>query len=160
MPVAQIFEWPHPQIDEDWNSGEQRWREITPLAYQELRTTVPLRQEAQNAFMQAEPAHTPIPDDWREMSNADLNGSHIPGSADEKIRRSIEAVQEFNAGLDKEDQWSITPTVLQKLSGSNANRIKDYLSRHPEIAQMLKQYNSGFGYHQNRYRGDPREAMR
>lgn len=55
MPVAQIFEWPHPQIDEDWNRGEQRWREITPLAYQELRTTVPLRQEAQNAFMQAEP---------------------------------------------------------------------------------------------------------
>ena len=108
----------------------------------------------------SEPAHTPIPDDWREMSNAELNGSHIPGSADEKIRRSIEAVQEFNAGLDKEDQWSITPTVLQKLSGSNANRVKDYLSRHPDIAEMLKQYNSGFGYHQNRYRGDPREAMR
>ena len=25
---------------------------------------------------------------------------------------------------------------------------------------MLEQYNSGFGYHQNRYRGDPREAMK
>ena len=108
----------------------------------------------------SEPAHTPIPDDWREMSNAELNGSHIPGSADEKIRRSIAAVQDFNAGLDKEDQWSITPTTLKKLSGSNGNRVKDYLGRHPETAQMLEQYNSGFGYHQNRYRGDPRDAMR
>ncbi|MGB7313306.1 MAG: protelomerase family protein [Nodosilinea sp.] len=112
------------------------------------------------ATAQSKPDYTPIPNDWREMSNAELNGSRIPGSADEKIRRSIEAAQDFNAGMDKEDQWSITPTILQKLSGSNANRVKDYLSRHPETAQMLAQYNSGFGYHQNRYRGDPREAMR
>ncbi len=125
-------------------------------AKQEERAIAPQSEPAPNS----EPAHTPIPDDWREMSNAELNGSHIPGSADEKIRRSIEAVQDFNAGLDKEDQWSITPTVIRKLSGSNGNRVKDYLERYPEIAEMLEQYNSGFGYHQNRYRGDPREAMR
>ena len=116
--------------------------------------------EAVAPSCQSEPKRTPIPDDWREMSNADLNGSRLPGSADEKVRRSIEAIQEFNAGLDKEDQWAITPTVIQKLSGSNANRVRDYLSRHPETEAMLEQYNSGFGYHQNRYRGDPREAMR
>ncbi|MGI8936258.1 MAG: protelomerase family protein [Phormidesmis sp.] len=116
--------------------------------------------EATAPSYQSKPKHTPIPDDWQQMSNAELNGSRIPGSADEKIRRSIEAAQELNAGLEREDQWSITPTILQKLSGSNANRVRDYLNRHPETAQMLEQYNSGFGYHQNRYRGDPREAMR
>ncbi len=108
---------------------------------------------------QSAPKHTPIPDDWQEMSNAVLNGSRLPGSADEKIRRSIAAVQDSNAGLDKEDQWAITPTILKKLSGSNANRIRDYLNCHPETAQMLERYNSGYGYHQNRYRGDPRDAM-
>jgi len=50
-----IFEWPHPQIDDDWDSGQQQWREITPLAYQELRTVAPLLHEVENAFMQEEP---------------------------------------------------------------------------------------------------------
>lgn len=55
MFVAQVYEWPHPQINEDWYRGELRWREITPLAYQELKASVPLQHEAEDAFMQAEP---------------------------------------------------------------------------------------------------------
>ena len=105
------------------------------------------------------PAHTPIPDDWQTMSNADLNGSQIPGSADEKIRRSIEAVEAFNADLEPAEQWSITPTVIQKLSGSNAKRVKDYLERHPKTVATLAKYNKSFGYHQNRGKGDPRESI-
>ena len=55
MLPAKILEWPHPRINEDWDSGLHQWREVTPLAYQELRTTCPLREEQPNAFMQAEP---------------------------------------------------------------------------------------------------------
>ena len=113
------------------------------------------------------PAHTPIPDDWTEMSNAELNGSQIPGSADEKIRRSIEALYEYNEGRcsygaappTHSEQWSITPTVVQKLSGSNANRVKEYLERHPEVEQRLKKYNQDYGYQQNRGKGHPRESV-
>lgn len=54
MPIAQILEWPHPQIDNDWDSGQHQWREITPLAYRELKQVTPLLYEAPNAFMQAE----------------------------------------------------------------------------------------------------------
>lgn len=61
MLTAQILEWPHPQIDEDWNAGQYRWREITPLAYQELRTSGPLREDQPEAFMQAEPVDA-LPD--------------------------------------------------------------------------------------------------
>ncbi|MGB3572019.1 MAG: hypothetical protein WBA01_08235 [Phormidesmis sp.] len=32
-----ILEWPHPQIDHDWATGRHQWREITPLAYCQLR---------------------------------------------------------------------------------------------------------------------------
>ena len=116
------------------------------------------------AFKQSDrhqaPAHTPIPDDWTEMSNAELNGSQIPGSADEKIRRSIEALYEYNEGRSHPEQWSITPTVVQKLSGSNANRVKDYLSRHPKVEQRLEQYNQDYGYQQNRGKGHPRDSVK
>ena len=54
MFTAQVFEWPHPKIDEDWDRGEQRWREITPLAYRELKAGG-LLHEAEDAFMQDEP---------------------------------------------------------------------------------------------------------
>ena len=107
-----------------------------------------------------EPAHTPIPDDWTEMSNAELNGSQIPGSADEKIRRSIEAIYEFNEERSSAEQWSITPTVIQKLSGSNANRVKAYLESHPKVVKTLKKYNQDYGYHQNRGKGTPRETVK
>ena len=53
--IAQILEWPHPIIDQDWDSSRHQWREITPLAYKELRTSGPLREDQMNAFMQAEP---------------------------------------------------------------------------------------------------------
>lgn len=55
MPTAQVLEWPHPQIDQDWDYGRHQWREITPLAYRELKGTVPLREETATSFMQAEP---------------------------------------------------------------------------------------------------------
>ena len=104
--------------------------------------------------------HTPIPDDWTEMSNAELNGLQIPGSADEKIRRSIEALYAYNEERAFAEQWSITPTVVQKLSGSNANRVKDYLLRHADIAKRLEKYNQDYGYQQNRGKGDPRETVK
>ena len=55
MLIAQIFEWPHPQIDQDWEHGQLQWREITPLSYQQLKKAVLLRYETKKAFMQAEP---------------------------------------------------------------------------------------------------------
>ena len=50
-----ILEWPHPQIDQDWDSGKQQWREITPMAYQQLQKEIPLLYIERDAFMQAEP---------------------------------------------------------------------------------------------------------
>ena len=55
QPTAQILEWPHTQIDQDWDAGRLQWREITPLAYQELKAVCALREEQPDAFMQSEP---------------------------------------------------------------------------------------------------------
>ena len=54
MLTPSIFEWPHPQINQDWDSGYQQWREITPLAYQELQAAGPLQKTQADAFMQTE----------------------------------------------------------------------------------------------------------
>lgn len=61
MFTAQMLEWPHPQIDEDWGAGRQQWREITPLAYKALRAAGPLRKAQPDAFMQATPVNI-LPD--------------------------------------------------------------------------------------------------
>ncbi|MEM8809430.1 MAG: hypothetical protein AAGF01_25695, partial [Cyanobacteria bacterium P01_G01_bin.38] len=117
-------------------------------------------EQAAEAAPKPKRSHKPTPDDWTQASNADLNGDRTPGSADEKIRRSIEAFQEHNAGLPEVEQWAITPTVIQKLSGSNSTRVQDYLARHSETVEMLEQYNAGFGYHQNRGKGTPRDSVK
>ncbi|MEO1445150.1 MAG: protelomerase family protein [Cyanobacteria bacterium J06635_11] len=120
------------------------------------------KQAEQAAEVKPKPkrSHKPTPDDWTKATNAELAGDRTPGSADEKIRRSIEAFQEHNAGLPEVEQWAITPTVIQKLSGSNSTRVQDYLARHPETVEMLEQYNAGFGYHQNRGKGNPRDSVK
>lgn len=51
---AEIYEWPHPQIDQDWAAGQLQWREITPLSYRELKAAAALLHESRDAFMQAE----------------------------------------------------------------------------------------------------------
>ena len=150
---------------------QQKQTEQSPSAKVRAKTkksdTPTERHRQRNTFKAAKssdrppaPAHTPIPDDWTEMSNGELNGSQIPGSADEKIRRSIEALYEYNEGRSHSEQWSITPTVVQKLSGSNANRVKEYLERHPKVEQRLKKYNQDYGYQQNRGKGHPRESVK
>lgn len=55
MHSPQILEDPYPQINDDWDSGNHQWREVTPLAYKELMTIVPLCHEESTAFMQSEP---------------------------------------------------------------------------------------------------------
>lgn len=50
-----IYEKPNPIIEADWDVGNPQWREITPLAYRELRhATRPLHQN-KTGFMQSEP---------------------------------------------------------------------------------------------------------
>ena len=76
------------------------------------------------------------------MSNGELNGLSIPGSADEKIRCSLEALYECNEGQSHSEQWLITPTAVQKLLSSNANRVKEYLERHLKVEQSLEKCDS------------------
>ncbi len=84
MLIAQIFEWPHPQIDKDWERGKLRWREITPSAYRELRAVAPLRHEAGDGFMQSEPVDVLADGDYLYVCCKAAGGRYfarlLPGS--------------------------------------------------------------------------------
>ena len=82
--IAQILEWPHPIIDQDWDSSRHQWREITPLACKELRTSEPLREDQMNAFMQVEPVDFLANGDGLYVCGKYKNGGYfvrlLPGS--------------------------------------------------------------------------------
>ena len=48
---------------------------------------------------------------WRDVSNDELNGNRRHDAYHEKLRRSVEAIQEYNAGLDDSDQFAITGVI-------------------------------------------------
>ena len=52
--ASMILKWPHPKIDQDWDSGHHQWRKITPLAYCERKKS-PLLYKTEDVFMQSEP---------------------------------------------------------------------------------------------------------
>jgi hypothetical protein len=54
--------------------------------------------------------------DWRDVPNTELNGDRRHDAYQEKLRRSVEAVQEYNAGRELDEQFSITGSLLRQLT--------------------------------------------
>lgn len=87
--------------------------------------------------------------DWAEMPSAELKGSQVPGSAEEKIRRAIEAIQEYNSGKALEEMYRLSQANVRYLSGSRHGTVKTYFATHPE----LNEYNDGYGFSLQHDRG-------
>ena len=83
--------------------------------------------EADNEPTQAEATAT---DDkapgfeWRSFSNDVLNGDRRHDAYAEKLRRSVEAIQEYNSGLDDSEQFSITGSLLRQIAGVKLGKVK------------------------------------
>lgn len=81
-----------------------------------------------------------------------------PGTANARIERAIAAIRAFNSGLSVADKIAITPTVIQKITGSRIGTIRDMLGGgddgrpFTELGRSIADYNSSFGfkYHHNR----------
>ncbi len=101
-----------------------------------------------------------------EIPTAELFGAakHNPGTAKTRIERVIEAIKVFNASLPVAEKFAITPTVIQKVSGSRIDRIRELIGEQQAPTdygtQAVWDYNAynGFGYHQNR--GKDLEVLR
>ena len=92
---------------------------------------------------------------FEEMSNEELRGCQAPGSALEKIRRSVQAIKVYNeAQAEKKAQWAINVKTLEDLSGCHSKAVRDYLDSDEGRLQVID-YNleKGFGFQQNRGKG-------
>jgi integrase len=98
---------------------------------------------------------------FEEMSNEELRGCQAPGSALEKIRRSVRAIKVYNEQqAEKKYQWSINVSTLEDLSGCHSKAVRDYLDS-DEGRLQVTDYNleKGFGFQQNRGKGSIKEYV-
>lgn len=87
--------------------------------------------------------------DWSQVPSTELKGSQAPGSAEEKIRRAVEAIKEFNSGKAIGLMYRMSEANVRYLSGSRHGTIKAYFAAHPEVAD----YDKGYGFSVQHDRG-------
>jgi hypothetical protein len=118
---------------------------------------------AKVAAAKVEPQPTPIKSaqqtdfDWHSIPNAELNGSSRTGAHAEKLRRSVEAIQDYNAGLDDSEQFAITGSLLRQLTKVKPGKVKEWMDAHQA---ELDSYNAGYSPRQNTGKPEPRFAIK
>jgi hypothetical protein len=95
--------------------------------------------------------------DWRSIPNAELNGSSRTGAHAEKLRRSVEAIQDYNAGLDDSEQFAVTGSLLRQLTKVKPGKVKEWMQAHQA---ELDTYNAGYSPRQNTGKPDPRSVIK
>jgi integrase len=99
---------------------------------------------------------------FEDMSNEELRGCQAPGSAVEKIRRSVNAIKAYNSSqAEKKMMWAINTSVLEDLSGCHSKAVREYLDS-DEGRLNVTDYNleKQFGYQQNRGKGKVTDYIR
>jgi len=148
---------------------EKRQKLELDLARLKESQSTPKPTQADNATATpAKPADKPAPTpakvkpvatgfDWRSVPNAELDGDRRKNAYREKLRRSVEAIQEYNAGLDLSEQFAITGSLLRQLSKVKPGKVKEWIS---ENEAELEQYNAGFSPRQNTGKPEPRTVIK
>ena len=82
--------------------------------------------------------------DWAGMSNPSLWTTKVKGAAEEKVRRSYEAICLYNdtVATGDDDRLAITNQALRELSGVNGLVVGDWIKAH---ADELISHNSKYG---------------
>ena len=96
--------------------------------------------------------------DWTLVSSEELQKEgllkHMPGSAEEKIRRAIEAIKAYNEGKPQPEMYVLSEANVRYVSGSRHGSVKSYFAAHPELAE----YNYHHGFSMQHDRGKPKIA--
>ena len=96
--------------------------------------------------------------DWSQVTSEELQTKdllkHMPGSAEEKIRRAIEAIKTYNEGKPQPEMYVLSEANVRYVSGSRHGSVKAYFTSHPELAE----YNYHHGFTMQHDRGKPKIA--
>ena len=94
---------------------------------------------------------------WRKVSNDELNGDRRHDAYHEKLRRSVEAIEEYNAGRDDSEQFAITGSLLRQITKVKPGLVKEWMEAH---AAELESYNAGYPTRQNTGKPAPRSVIK
>ena len=97
--------------------------------------------------------------DWKSVPNAELEGDRRNDAYKEKLRRSVEAIQEYNAGRELSEQYSITTSILRELAGVSPKMIKPWMDEQQEALESYRNAQ-GHTYRQNADKPGPRSVMK
>ena len=97
--------------------------------------------------------------DWRDVPNNVLKSDRRHDAYAEKLRRSVEAIQEYNAGRCSDEQFAITGSLLRQLTGTKPGKVKDWMLEHDsELSAYADEL--GHGSRQNVGKPEPREVIK
>ena len=97
--------------------------------------------------------------DWRDISNEALKSDLRHDAYKERLRRSVEAIQEYNAGRELSEQYGINTSILRSLAGVSPKLISPWMK---ERKAELDDYSAAQGhlYRQNVGKADARTVMK
>ncbi|MDF5723391.1 MAG: N-6 DNA methylase [Rhizonema sp. PD37] len=97
------------------------------------------------------PTPTPVPEpkpvlekNWAEVTTEELRGKKIPGSAEEKIKRTVQAIFNYNdySAPSNNERWFLGVRSIQDLSGCNYAPIKKFVD---DYSTMIADHNAKYG---------------
>ena len=94
---------------------------------------------------------------WRNVSNDELKGDRRHDAYHEKLRRSVEAIEEYNAGRDDSEQFAITGSLLRQITKVKPGLVKKWMEAHEA---ELESYNAGYPARQNTGKPAPRSVIK
>ena len=85
----------------------------------------------------------PVEKDWSAIATEKLKGQKIPGSAEEKIRRAVKAILDYNdyTATSNDMRWFLGVRSIQDLSGCNYAPIKKFLE---DYKIMIDDHNTKY----------------
>jgi hypothetical protein len=107
-------------------------------------SNLPVTQQVSDKPTARTPAKEVESIDWSGMSNADLWTTKVKGAAEEKVRRSYEAITLYNdtVATGDDDRLAITNQALRELSGVNGLVVGEWIKVH---ADEVITHNSKYG---------------
>ena len=97
--------------------------------------------------------------DWRSVPSAELNGDRRNDAYKEKLRRSVEAIQEYNAGLERPEQYGINTSVLCQMTKVKPTLIREWMDAH-EAELTAYSEAQGHIYQQNKGKPNARRVIK
>ena len=98
-------------------------------------------------------------DFWHSVPNDELNGDRRRDAYREKLRRSVEAVKEYNAGRELDDQFAITGSLLRQLTKGKPEKVSEWMQANETDLDAYDRA-MGFAPRQNTGKPDPRSVIK